>query len=318
MRRSHARRQRARREQVPRRPAIGLRQHADLVPPADGDDLVSATVGPQGQLVSLWTDGQGREVLSSSDNQRRSDLPGPAVRVVEHWPAPVVSVTVAGLGLASPTAQPLPDGKTLIVGARHRGQDHNAAVYNEMGALVLTGRLGDGIEHVRTTSVGDIWVAYFDEGVYGDDPLGGHGLVRFTADLEPSWRYSAPGGIDSIDDCYALTVTNHEVWACYYSSFPVVRIRDGRATGWHSGRAAHALLAYSDTIALAGGYGAERDVVAVGALTGDRLRVEREFRLTLPDGTELPKRVQMFGHGDELHVLADTAWHKISLDDLHT
>ena len=28
--------------------------------------------------------------------------------------------------------------------------------------------LGDGIKHVQTTAAGDIWVGYFDEGVYGN------------------------------------------------------------------------------------------------------------------------------------------------------
>lgn len=308
------RRWRTRRRQMMRLPTVRLRHHGDLVALIDGDVLVSTAVGPRGQLVTLWSDEPGREALTSYEIQQPTTV---IARVVEFWPAPALTVSFAELRLAFPTVQPLPDDRTLIVGARTGGVEHNAAVYDGSGELVMTGPLGDGIEYVRTTAAGDIWIGYFDEGVYGNDPLGGYGLVRFSKELEPSWRYTAPGGIGPIDDCYALNVTDHEVWTCYYNSFPVVRIQDGHATGWNSGRPAHALIAYGDSIALVRGYGVEHDWGAVGTLAGDRLVIEREFRLTLPDGSELPEEARIFGHGSELHAITDTAWLKVGLGDLH-
>jgi ribA/ribD-fused uncharacterized protein len=55
------------------------------------------------------------------------------------------------------------------------------------------------------------------------------GEVRFSPGLQRDWQYPShadqPWG--AISDCYALNVTDTHVWACYYTDWPVVRIRDG-------------------------------------------------------------------------------------------
>lgn len=78
--------------------------------------------------------------------------------------------------------------------------------------------LGDGIGHVLATSTGQVWVGYFDEGIYGnygwgrtdsEEPVGAYGIVRFSPDLEPDWHYPKYTGVgpwDAISDCYALNV----------------------------------------------------------------------------------------------------------------
>jgi hypothetical protein len=53
---------------------------------------------------------------------------------------------------------------------------------------------GDGIEHVQATSAGEIWVGFFDEGIYGNYgwgsgtqlPVGRTGLVRFSPTFSPT------------------------------------------------------------------------------------------------------------------------------------
>ena len=99
------------------------------------------------------------------------------------------------------------------------------------------GVVGDGVEHMFTTSAGDIWVAYFDEGVFGNygwggpgpTPIGAPGIVRFGADLSLRWSFPMN---TSMADCYAFNVDDHEIWACYYTEFPIARIADDAVRHW--------------------------------------------------------------------------------------
>ncbi len=71
---------------------------------------------------------------------------------------------------------------------------------------------------------GRIWVGYFDEGIYGGDPLSSHGLSRFDqrGKLEYQWDYRENG---PIDDCDALTLDeNDRAWVCPYSRYFVAAI----------------------------------------------------------------------------------------------
>jgi hypothetical protein len=137
--------------------------------------------------------------------------------------------------------------------------------------------LGDGIEHVLATSTGQVWVGYFDEGIYGnygwgradsEEPAGAYGIVRFSPGLKSAWHYPQYTGVgpwEPIDDCYALNVDDTCIWACYYSDFPVVRIRDDIVTGWHNDTGgARALAAAGSRVALCGGYGPDYDRLALG------------------------------------------------------
>ncbi|HEY6315534.1 MAG TPA: hypothetical protein VIY52_32665 [Streptosporangiaceae bacterium] len=105
---------------------------------------------------------------------------------------------IADLALAHITVQPMPGGRFLVAGARCRwrrdGPDRNAVLYDAHGQVVSEHVLGDGIEHVLATSTGQVWVGYFDEGIYGNygwgqadtqEPVGAYGIVRFSPDWNP-------------------------------------------------------------------------------------------------------------------------------------
>ena len=128
-------------------------------------------------------------------------------------------------------AQLLPGRKWLLVEARAtRDRGPNADVVNEKGLIVTSLFLGDGIENVQVASSGDIWVGYFDEGVYGGGQLEHSGLVCFDLQGNPKLRFF-PEIVDSfamppVDDLYALNVCrNGETWCCYYSDFPLVKLK---------------------------------------------------------------------------------------------
>jgi hypothetical protein len=88
--------------------------------------------------------------------------------------------------------------------------------------------LGDGSQDLQTTANGQIWVSYFDEGVFGLG-IGRAGLICFDSSGTPVFRYSdlaESQQLAFIDDCYALNViSDDEVWLCYYSDFPLVCLR---------------------------------------------------------------------------------------------
>ncbi|MFF4893397.1 hypothetical protein [Micromonospora chersina] len=103
--------------------------------------------------------------------------------------------------------------------------------------------------------------------------MGSSGLVRFSPQLEPTWRF--PSRVDNqwgaIDDCYALNVTDGSVWAWYYSDFPVVQIRDDSVVGWRNRvSGAKALAVSRSRVGLLGGYKPQQDRLVVGELAGQR------------------------------------------------
>lgn len=122
--------------------------------------------------------------------------------------------------------QPLGDGWLL-----GEGRGGLARIFDREGSKLRdTINLGDAIEDVQTTSSGQIWVGYFDEGVYGGG-IGQSGLVCFDAHGSAVFRYSdfvTEYNLPYIDDCYALNVCDDAVWVCYYSDFPLVCLRDFR------------------------------------------------------------------------------------------
>ncbi|GAA1299891.1 hypothetical protein Psi02_77280 [Planotetraspora silvatica] len=255
-----------------------------------------------------------------------------SVQVATYSPCLATTVSITGQSLAYPHVQPMPDGGVLLVGARCRWRDgaaeSNAAVYDAEGQLLRKGVLGDGIEDVQTTPTGEIWVSYFDEGVYGNRgwgkadspaPIGSPGLIRFTPELGIAWHYPYDGEFHEISDCYALNVTGEEAWAYYYTDFPIVRVRAAAVDGWSTEvRGAHALVVADDRVALVGGYDEHRHRVVAGCIRGEAFSASRPARLVMPDARPVPRAATILGRGSELHVVAGHRWLKLGFEDLDT
>lgn len=169
----------ARRAEVMALPVVRVRHHAHLVAPRPGDVRLCASVGPSGEVVALWSKAEDlsalRSVTVGSDGAAFPDsraLRPVGAQVTVHVPDTAVVTEIAGLTVAFPTVQPLPGDRVLVVGARCRwlpgGPERNAVVYGPDGAVLGERTLGDGIEHVLTSRRGEVWVGYFDEGVYGN------------------------------------------------------------------------------------------------------------------------------------------------------
>jgi hypothetical protein len=310
---------------------VRLRHHADLIPVLADDVLISASIGPYGEAVALWSTPKGQAALAPStpswaafpDAVRAHPV---AARVTVHWPDPTAVTSIAELDLAQPTVQSLPDGRVLLVAARcwwrAGGPDRNARMFDAEGNPVAEATFGDGISHVLATPHGEVWVGYFDEGVFGNygwanpgpEPVGSMGIVRFGRDLTPVWRFpdTTPGG--PIADCYALNVAGESAWASYYTDFPVVRVSSDLVRVWrNSVGAAQAMIVGGGQCALIGGYGTRRDRIVVGALWDEHVP-QYESVLVLPDGAGLPVEAHLVGRGHALNVFVGTRWFKVDTE----
>ena len=130
-------------------------------------------------------------------------------------------------------AEKLPDNSWLMVSGRTDRQIPNGDIFDTKGKLTRSLELGDCTEHIQATSSGDIWIGYGDEGVFGGSDLGPEGLVCLGANGIPKLRFFqeivGEHSVPSIDDCYALnTCRNGDTWVCYYSHFPIVRLKHCR------------------------------------------------------------------------------------------
>jgi hypothetical protein len=243
-------------------------------------------------------------------------------RVSVHAPDIVSVACLTGPGLAAFTVQPLPGGNILLVGPSPQRRPEilprNAVVYDAGGHVLAEEALGDGIQHVLADSTGAVWVGYSDEGVFGDDPLGACGLIRFTPDLTPAWRYpSDDNPFGPIDDCEALNVDGATAWTCYDSGYPIVRMDEGILTGWRNHvTEARALAVDGSRAALCSGYGSDHDRLAVGLLQNGDFQVTGEYRLVLPSQAALPVQTEVIGRGPCLHLLTDDDWYQLTISDL--
>ena len=254
------------------------------VDPSTGWHAVTVGVGQSGELVRvvadqrpywlepIWAGQRPRQTVTL--RVERVSVPGGAV------------CTLAGfdVGWGFDVAPLGADGFVLTWG-RAGPEEANLRVYSWDGVVVSAFHAGDGIEHVQTSARGDIWVSYFDEGVFGDGGFAGEGLICFTPTGDVRLRYStvvATGGIPPIVDCYALNVaSNDDVWCCYYTDFPLVHLRGGRLGEWWEHMPVHGASAFAvdaRRVLFTGGYG-RRDrvmLLSLGDMTTEELSVVDE------------------------------------------
>ncbi len=115
-----------------------------------------------------------------------------------------------------------------LLGERRGGK---TTIYDKRGAVRSTLDLGDASEDLQTTQDGQIWVSYFDEGVFGGG-IGRQGLVCFDSAGQPVFKYAEfaeQNALPMICDCYAMNVDHTgAVWINYYTDFPLVRLSSFR------------------------------------------------------------------------------------------
>jgi hypothetical protein len=299
------------------RELLGERQHVAGLS-ADGDGHLL--------LLSMEVEGERNYLRSYRDGVTRfrlHHLVPPGIRTVEfHQPRDLFSL-----------AQPLGEDHWLLVRGRSEGDDDpNAHLYTKSGKYVRSFPAGDGIADVQTTRGSAIWVSYFDEGVFSfssdlghaglacftatdDDPLAYAASFRFNQDLA---RYDGRGTPD-ITDCYALNVTDEDVWLCYFGGFPLVRLSpDGRLRRlWREApvQGAKGIATDGHKVLFAGSYD-RKDRLFLW--TPDNPGRVEELRARTPDGEALTTRNltlhSPIARGSRLYLADDLA--RVYLIDL--
>jgi len=291
--------------------------------------LAATAIGFTGELIRLWVpqDSVGLVFGRSTD---RPDLPSFPKTHAKHAYAATVTVTtphwennydLPELTTTFPMVALLPDERILIVGARCTRHpdgtaEQNASIFKADGSLESKFCLGDGIEHVQIDESGNIWVGYFDEGVYGNfgwginETLGGAGLVCFDDRGQAQWKFEPLESIGPIDDCYALNVGEDGVWTCYYSDFPITYVdKQHRMNAWTTDLSGPRAIAVSRDLILAyGGYSDHRTDCSLLSLNGQKAISVAHVKFMLPPGFDL-EAATVIGRGSFLHVVSGDQWH---------
>ncbi len=182
--------------------------------------------------------------------------------------------------------------------------------------------LGDGIESLQATRSGEIWVAYFDEGIFGNrgwtEPIGRNGIVAWNREGARLYEFEPPAGFQGISDCYAMNVRyDNETWCYYYTSFPLVRIQDHKASSaWNTPtRGARALAIAGDYVLLAGSYDQRNEIYRLKLDANEQARIAGTFDLIDRDGNTVPLD-RVVGRGSKLYVLAGDTVYVIDVNDV--
>lgn len=222
--------------------------------------------------------------------------------------------------------QPVGD-ELLLVCARSRWRsanefDRNGRVYGQDGIFRREILLGDGIQTIQCTRTGQIWTSYFDEGVFGNygwrNPVGASGLVAWNARGEKLLVFEAPEECGFVADCYAMNVAaDEDVWCCYYSDFPLVRVQHRRITShWSSPVRGSPAFAVGDGYVLFAGSYDESDVLHLVRLGSDRdAELVGKFQMVASDETPVSFE-RVVGRGKKLYALAGDKLHVADVDDV--
>lgn len=278
--------------------------------------VVSVNVGPVDDIL----------VLTRPD--KPDNFLQPAIQEIKHTIHHQTRGGISSIELSSSKAnfwsiQPLPEERYLAAESRTPvgGENtyHNAYLYESNGELLGSFPMGDAISTVQSSRGGEIWVSYFDEGVFGDG-IGRSGLNAFNiaGDLRFDFTEIAKTStLGYMADCYALNAaSNEETWVCYYTEFPVVCLKERKLDRhWPAikemvGSGAFAVL--KDCMLFTGGYDFR------GHLFWHDLERDKTIKVIAlqPNGDPLEwseKTSRVVGRGAKLYIEQDSQIWSLSL-----
>ncbi|MFF1902391.1 hypothetical protein [Kitasatospora sp. NPDC058218] len=181
-----------------------------------GRRAVGWTVGPGGELAVLLAH---EKDLGPADGWPRIRTPfdGELVRVTDRgeWRLPLTPVTVGPDHLAL-----LPGGRVLVVSYRSDDGsgtwEPNAVVFGAAGRPARELSLGDDVQALVTDRDGRIWMAFGDEGIYGDHPMAHPGLTAADTAGRVLWR-PGPGELPGYPlEGLAAATEGRAAWLAWY------------------------------------------------------------------------------------------------------
>jgi hypothetical protein len=132
------------------------------------------------------------------------------------------------------------------------------------------------------------------------------------------WEFVPPEGFGGIADCYALNVvSDSEVWACYYTDFPLVRIGPRDATrGWRTDVVgAGAIVANGEDALFFGGYKEDRYRCRIGRLAERDVVSLQDVQVEFETGGGF-QRGLVASRGSALHVLSGVSWFRLDIGEI--
>ncbi|CAN5124056.1 hypothetical protein BH11CYA1_BH11CYA1_16340 [soil metagenome] len=318
-------------------PSVQFKQVLDLTPYLKGREIISEGICFDGSLAVLVVEPEAKDLPFARTEQGIGNFPrstskesfvmsllrfGDDPNSEKQGNARVNEIELAPSASSYPQVQMFPDNSILVARSRCSlradGPELNATIYSEKGEVLRHFCLGDGIQDLKVSPSGEIWVSYFDEGICGnfgwtEDAIGAPGINCFDKTGEKIWCFEALGDIETIDDCYAMSIVGDEVVACYYSDFPIIRIsKDKQITAWHNQVAgANAIAVCGDKVLLYGGY-EEPSRCILQTLGKDGIASDlTQIALSMPDKFS---GETVSCHDSDLHVVVDSRWYRLRLD----
>ena len=302
-----------------RRPLIA-RHIVDFASVTSDWNRINVSVGPSGEVIILvlrqrpgygpTPDGDWSYVKSFADLPKNFRV---YHQSKDGWDFIDIDVTLRILYCVQPLAQ----GEWLLVDTRSDDDsDANGHTYSAEGKLLTTMPLGDGVQDVQTTPNGQIWVSYFDEGVFGGTALGTAGLANFDAKGTQKFSFNAEHEW-IIADCYALNVvSDEEVWLCPYTDFPLVRLKNKETIHrWDNNpvHGANAFAVWKDRALFTGGYGERDKLFVVHLYQSEGKELAKEEHQAVSDDGENIKFTHAFGRGSCLYLVTTDSLYCVDL-----
>jgi hypothetical protein len=302
---------------------IRLEKFIDIPVPDDGYSLVAKSVANDGALLFLSIQPARASAVRENYTVNGAFFPKMTMEDAALFRLSILQVNgmqqtieLPPLDVTFPHVDVFPDGKILLAASRcgwHPNGDYdlNAIVFDPKTSKHSHIHLGDGINRACVDALGRIWVAYFDEGVFGGS-IGSAGLVCFSERGDTIWKYPPD---NRMADCYALNVSNAEAAIFFYTEFPLCRIsRDFKLAYWATGLGGCHEFAISETeVLFSGQYEDSPDAAYLGRFEADGTLSTHRVQLQLPNGSALPKG-QLLGRGRHMYFFDSDAVYRTSLD----
>jgi len=309
-------------------PDIVLQKLCAVPVPGDGYVRVSESVAADGSSLFLFIEPDGAPKAEETFEQGAGIFPQSRmdkpyrfrlVRVATNGVA--TTIELPPLDLTFPMVDVFPDGRVLVAGPRCSWRsetdfDRNGAVIDPKTGTVSRILLGDGIENVFVDTAGRVWVGYFDEGVFGNfgwsdpgpPPIGSSGVVVFDAGGTILWKYPQQSRNPSIDDCYAMNVSEDAAAIFFYSAFPVCTITRDFALSFFSTpmRGCKAFAIAAGRVLFSGQYNDSASTGYRGTLNPDRPAEMEQVTFLNPNGAPI-QATRIIGRGSRLHFFTEDA-----------
>lgn len=117
------------------------------------------------------------------------------------------------------------DGFLYFLYVIHTEKSSILKVYQIDGRKIKEFLVGDAVQVCEIDEKANLWIGYFDEGIFSEDPLSQQGLVSFSNTGHPLYLFneiSESNQVPHIDECYAACSTGESIWVCYYSGSTIL------------------------------------------------------------------------------------------------